>query len=60
MIRLLFTVTLFTCASTWATTGSVYRGRCVHAGIRPASDAVGDYALTVQISADVPCPREIK
>ena len=25
----------------------------LHIGIRPASDAIGDYAVTIQVSADV-------
>jgi hypothetical protein len=41
------------CASTLAT-GSVYRSRCVHVGVRPASDAIGDYAVTVQVTTDTP------
>lgn len=43
--------------ATWATSGSLYRGRCTHVGVRPASDAIGDYAVTVQVTTDAPrCP----
>lgn len=43
--------------ATWATTGSLYRGRCTHVGARPASDAIGDYAVTVQVTTDgTSCP----
>ena len=38
--------------STWIATGSVYRGQCVHVGVRPASDGWGAYAATVQVSRD--------
>ena len=44
------------CSSTWSTTGSLYRSKCTHAGARPASDAIGDWAVTVQISSDWPAP----
>jgi len=58
MIRLLFTVTLFTCASTWATTGSVVREKCWHVGLRPAAAGEGA-AVTVQLTTDFPvCPKE--
>jgi hypothetical protein len=44
--------------STWASSGSLYRGECTHVGVRPASDGPGDYALTLQISTDEPaCAR---
>jgi hypothetical protein len=41
----------------WTSTGSVYRDPCLHVGVRPASDGLGDYAATVQVSADpgLPC-----
>ena len=45
--------------TTWATTGSVYRSPCTHVGVRPASDGLGDYAATVQISSDAPVCREV-
>ena len=32
-------------------TGSVVRTEALHVGIRPASDALGDYAVTIQVSA---------
>lgn len=58
MVRLLFTATLLTCASTWATTGSVYREPCTHVGVRGHSDLSGA-AITVKITTDYPvCPRE--
>lgn len=57
LARLLQCVALAAC-STWATTGSLYRGPCTHVGGRPASDGVGDYAVTAQISTDwAACPR---
>ena len=43
----------------WATTGSMYRGKCSHASARPASDGVGDYAATVQVSTDAPVCKEV-
>lgn len=47
------------CASV-ASTGSVYRGRCTHIGVRPASDGAGDYALTVRVTTDAPvCPEVV-
>jgi hypothetical protein len=43
----------------WASTGSVYRGQCTHVGLRPASDGIGDYAVTLQVSTDAPwCASE--
>jgi len=45
--------------ATWAATGSVYRDRCTHAGIRPASDARDDLAVTVQVSTDAPVCRQV-
>ena len=33
--------------------GRVYTGEQVHVGVRPASDAIGDYAVTVQCSTFV-------
>jgi hypothetical protein len=54
-LRLLL-LTLAGCA-TLASTGSIYRGRdsrgCdVHVGVRPASDALNEWAVTVQVSRD--------
>lgn len=50
-------VVLSACA-TWSSTGSVHRSPCTHVGVRPASDGLGDYAVTLQISTDAPlCPR---
>jgi hypothetical protein len=43
---------LLSSCATWASTGSVYREPCLHIGVRPASDAVGDYAVTVQVTTD--------
>lgn len=44
--------------NTWTQTGSVYRGRCTHVGIRPATTGT-DYAFTVQVSTDWPqCPKD--
>ena len=34
----------------WASTGSVYRSPCVHVGVRPHSDDVGEWAVTVQVA----------
>jgi hypothetical protein len=49
---------LLAACSTWAQTGRVVDGRCVHVGVRPASDGLGDYALTVQVTTDAPaCDR---
>jgi len=44
----------------WAATGRVIDRPCVHAGIRPASDAIDEWAFTVQVTADpeVPCKRD--
>jgi hypothetical protein len=58
MARLLLTVSfLLSCASSWARTGSVYQGSCVHAGVRPASEGA-NYGLTLKISTDWPhCPE---
>lgn len=54
-MRLAFLLTIAAC-STWTSSGSVYRGRCVHVGVRPASDGLGDYAVTAQVSTEwAPC-----
>ena len=45
--------------ATWASTGSVWRERCTHVGVRPASDGLGDYAVTLQVSTDAPVCREV-
>jgi hypothetical protein len=45
--------------SGWMRTGRLVDGRCIHVGLRPASDAIGEWAVTVQVAADWnPCPRE--
>jgi hypothetical protein len=49
---------LFACA-TWTQTGSVYRGRCVHVGVRPSVSDGSSYALTVQVSTDAPVCGEV-
>jgi hypothetical protein len=41
-----------TVASTWATTGSLYRGKHLHVGVRPNYEPGGG-AVTVQITTDV-------
>lgn len=47
--------------ATWSSTGSLYRGPCTHVGLRPATDGIGDYAMTVQISTDGPqCGRSLE
>lgn len=49
-------LTLSACA-TWAASGSLYRDRCTHVGVRP-TDPSDSYALTVQVTTDWPiCPR---
>jgi len=45
--------------ATWASTGSIDRSPCLHVGLRPASDDVGDWAVTVQVSTDAPVCREV-
>ena len=45
--------------STWLATGSLYRSPCVHVGARPASDGLGDGAVTVQVSTDWPACRQV-
>ena len=52
--RLAIAATLLTACSTWARSGSLVRDPCLHVGVRPGSDAVGDYALTVQVTTDWP------
>jgi len=36
----------------WLKTGSIYRTRHTHIGIRPAVDKNGDWAITLQITTD--------
>jgi hypothetical protein len=36
----------------WTQTGSLYRNPCTHVGIRPASDAIDEWAVTVQVSTE--------
>jgi hypothetical protein len=55
------TTTLFLAAAlgaascaTWARTGRIINDPCIHVGVRPASDGLGDYAVTVQITTDWP------
>jgi hypothetical protein len=43
---------LLSSCATWASTGRVVNDPCLHVGVRPASDAVGDYAVTVQVTTD--------
>ncbi len=43
----------FSSCSTWWTTGSLYRSKKVHVGVRPAAETDG-VAITVQVTADVP------
>jgi hypothetical protein len=46
--------------ATWATTGSLYRGRCTHLRVRGATDLSG-VAVTVKVSTSWPgCPREAR
>jgi hypothetical protein len=45
---------------TWSRTGRVVNDPCVHVGVRPASDGAGNYALTVQITTDLPATCERK
>lgn len=55
---LLFVIASCASCAPLASTGSVYRGRCTHVGVRPASDGAGDYALTVRVTTDAPaCPE---
>jgi hypothetical protein len=45
--------------SSWASSGRLVEGRCLHVGARPASDGVGDYAATLQVSHEWgPCLAE--
>ncbi len=45
--------------STWLATGSLYRGRCSHVGVRPSTDDLAhDWAVSAQVSTDWPaCSR---
>lgn len=43
----------FACA-TWSNTGRIVNDPCVHVGVRPASDTVGNEAITVQVTTDWP------
>ena len=49
--------------ATWASTGSVWRGTVrgcpVHVGARPSSDAVGDWAVTLQITTEEAAPCRV-
>jgi hypothetical protein len=47
---------LFISCATWTQTGRLVNDPCVHLGTRPASDGIGDYALTFQLSTDWPIP----
>jgi hypothetical protein len=49
---LIVALSLVVACATWSKTGSVYRSRCIHVGIRPASDGIGDYAMTLQVSTE--------
>jgi hypothetical protein len=50
---------LITSCATWYSTGSLVRDRCLHVGLRPASDGWGDFAATLQVTTDWPrCPKE--
>lgn len=43
--------------ATWTGSGSVYRGRCTHVGVRPAYGGPDEYGATVQVTTDAPwCP----
>lgn len=42
------------CCATWTKTGRVVNDPCVHVGVRPASDGLGDFAVTVQVTTDWP------
>ena len=44
--------------SHWAATGRVVDSRCVHVGVRPASDSLDDFAITVQVTTDYPARCE--
>jgi hypothetical protein len=46
------------CECRWAATGRVVDSRCVHAGVRPASDSLDDFAVTVQVTTDYPARCE--
>lgn len=53
-VFLSFVLAVMVCeCSTWAATGSVYRSRCTHVGVRPASDGLDGFAMTVQVTADL-------
>jgi hypothetical protein len=54
VVRALPLLVLLGC-STWASTGSVYRGPCNHVGLRPATDLSG-VAATVQVTSTWPAP----
>jgi hypothetical protein len=53
--RMKIAVLVFASCSTLVTTGSIVREPCLHVGVRPASDGIGDYAATIQVSFDAPC-----
>lgn len=49
--RLIALALVASCA-TWTATGSVYRSPCQHWGVRPSSDALDEWAITVQYSRE--------
>jgi len=58
MLRVIPMLLITSCA-TWYSTGSLVRDRCLHVGLRPASDGWGDWAATLQVTTDWPrCPKE--
>jgi hypothetical protein len=52
-------VILASCA-TWASTGRVVDGPCLHVGVRVHGDAVNEWATTLQVTTDYPLPCAAK
>jgi hypothetical protein len=50
-------VILLAGCATVVSSGSVYRGRCTHVGIRPAVEGTDGVAVTVQVTTDAPVCR---
>jgi hypothetical protein len=50
----LWALPLFIACETWSQTGRLVNEPCLHVGVRPASDSVGDGVITVQVTTDWP------
>ena len=53
LVNVLVLVSLSACAG-WARSGRLVDQPCLHVGVRPASDAAGNWAVTVQVTTDWP------